>query len=1111
MRLARRDKRASRRVAASAAPETAAAAALSVAPAARFCVVGVGASAGGFEATAALLAGLPADCGLAIVVVQHLDPTHPSQATELLSRRTALAVETARDGMTVEPNHVYTIPSDRDAYLERECLRLIARPEKPHAHLPIDRLFRSLGEELKERAIGVVLSGTGSDGSLGLEVIVSHGGIVLVQEPGTAQYDGMPRSAMATGEVSRVLPVPDMPELLCQYARHSYATKPPGAEPISAPDVAPFEQILAALRASHSPDFSGYKRTMVMRRIERRMGLRQIVALSDYANLLTKESGELDALRRDLLIGVTGFFRDPEAWQVLERDVIEPIVAAHHDTDPVRVWVAGASTGEEAYSLAMVLLEVRERLGKLCALQVFATDASEEAVMFARRGRYPAGIAEQVSPDRLRRFFERVDGDQQFQARSDLRTCVIFGVQKLIDDPPFSRLDLISCRNVLIYLEPAAQRKVLNLLHFALQPGGFLFLGTAESAEPGTDHLRTFSKRWRIYRRTGESRRALTPAAAGKPRVRVAAPIQPLRPSTRPAPEFAAAAEHILLERFCAAAFLVNRAGEALYLYGRTEPYLVRRNGAPTHDLLAMLRPDLRASLRRVLRQALKEEAHTAVADARVRRDHVLTSVRMTIVPAAAARAPAPLWLVILQDVPLAQAPARRVRGALAGVVTQLEEELRSTQHDLQISVEQMETSTQELKSSNEELVTVNEELQVANQELQSSKEELQSLNEELQTVNQQLQSKVTELETSSNDLNNLLESSQIITVCFDRDLRVRWFAPTARTAFKLLPNDIGRAMATFADAPIGPTAATDAQRVLGGTASAVAEVSWNNRWYVRRILPYRIAQDKVDGIIVTLTDITESREAAEARLAEGANQTVALEKGIADRTAQLRELSVALSLTEERERRAIAVDLHDDLGQTLALLKMRVDLLRNQAPAGPFADALADASDLLLEASDRVRSLAFQLSPMILYEIGLVPALEWLADEMKRLYSLTVTVDADAAARATLDASARTVLFRAVRELLINVGKHANSDVAHVDCRRTEGDMSIVVTDSGKGFDPEVVFSAAGRGFGLRSVRERVSGLGGTMKCESIPGDGSRVTLQVPTMAPTESKAKAT
>jgi two-component system, chemotaxis family, CheB/CheR fusion protein len=1074
-------------------------------PAAGCCVVGIGASAGGFEATADLLAGLPADCGLAIVVVQHLDPLHPSQATELLARRTALAVETARDGVPVEANHVYTIPSDRDAYLEGDRLRLIKQPAKPRVHLPVDRFFRSLGEELKERAIGVVLSGTGSDGTLGLEVIVLHGGIVLVQEPGTAKYDGMPRSAIGTGEVSRVLPVSDMPEVLCQYARHPYATRPPGTDPVSAADLPPLEQILASLRASHSLDFSSYKRTMVMRRIERRMGLRQMTALADYAKLLTKESGELDALRRDLLIGVTGFFRDPEAWQALEREVIEPIVGARQDGDSVRVWVAGASTGEEAYSLAMVLLEVRERLGKQCGLQIFATDASEEAVAFARHGRYPAGIAEQVSADRLRRFFERIDADQQFQVRAELRSCVIFGAQKLIDDPPFSRLDLITCRNVLMYLEPGAQRKVLDLLRFALHPGGFLFLGTAESAEPGTDHLRPVSKRWRIYQRMGADRPALVPAALPRPSAR-SLPLAQWVPAPRPTPAFAAAAERILLERYCAAAFLVNRAGEALYLYGRTEPYLARHSGAPSHDLLTMLRPDLRAPLRRVMHQVLKDGVHTAAADARVRRDHVLTSVHMTILPAAGTRAPAPLWLVILQDVPLTPAPARRVHGALAGVVRQLEEELRATQHDLRYSVEQMEASTQDLRSSNEELVTVNEELQVANEELQSSKEELQSLNEELQTVNQQLQSKVAELETSSNDLTNLLASSQIITVCFDRDLRVRWFAPTARTAFKLLANDIGRAMATFGDAPIGPSATTDAQSVLAGAASAVTEVSWNHCWYLRRVVPYRGVQGRIDGIIVTLTDISVIKQAAEARLLEHTTHAAALERGIVERTAQLRALSAALSLTEERERRAIAADLHDDLGQTLAALKMRLDLLHKRAPAGPLADDLRSASELLLQASNRVRSLAFQLSPTILYELGLVPALEWLADEMRRTYALQVTVEADSGARVSLDASMRTILFRAVRELLINVSKHADTHLAKVVCRTEGAHMVIIVADNGKGFDAKILFDPkAQRGFGLLAVRERVTSLGGTMKCESIPGDGSRVTLELPIRAATD------
>jgi len=368
------------------------------------------------------------------------------------------------------------------------------------------------------------------------------------------------------------------------------------------------------------------------------------------------------------------------------------------------------------------------------------------------------------------------------------------------------------------------------------------------------------------------------------------------------------------------------------------------------------------------------------------------------------------------------------------------------------------------------------------------------------------LQSKVAELETSSNDLNNLLESSQIITVCFDRDLRMRWFSHTAGATFKLLSIDIGRALATFPDIQFGPTAAADAQMVLAGTASAATEVTWSDRWFVRRILPYRTAKDRVDGVIVTLTEITETKAAAEARLAERANQAAALEKGIVKQTAQLRELSVALAMTEERERRAVAVDLHDDIGQLLALLKIRLDLLRAKAPAGLLADELQSASTLLLQASDRVRSLAFQLSPPILYELGLVPALEWLADEMKRLYALNVTVDADTDSRCTLDPRTRTVLFRAVRELLINVGKHANASIARVECRCLSNQMVIIVEDSGKGFDSKLVLSGGNnRGFGLFSVRERMAGLGGSMVCESIPGDGSRVTLRVQAQAPAE------
>lgn len=1075
------------------------------APGKRFCVVGIGASAGGLEATATLLAALPADCGLAIVIVQHLDPTHRSQATEILARRTGLVVETARDGMRVEANHVYTIPSDRDAHFEGERLRLLKQPAKRLVHLPVDRLFRSLGEQFRERAIGVVLSGTGSDGSLGLEAIIAHGGIVLVQEPGSARFNGMPSNAIATGEASGVLPIADMPAVLCQYARHPYAAASGDAGLLSATDAAPLERILAALRTAHSLDFSGYKRSMLLRRIERRMGLRQIVTLADYASLLAQQPGELDALRRDLLIGVTGFFRDPEAWRVLEKNVVEPLVASRRPGESVRAWVAGTATGEEAYSLGMLLLETSERLGRPCELRVFATDASEEAIAFARRGRYPAGIVEQVPADRLHRFFDRVEGDQQFQVKPQLRACVTFGSQKLLDDPPFSRLDLICCRNLLIYLEPEAQRKVLGLLQQALHPGGFLFLGTAESAGPAAELMRPVSRSWRIYRRAGAERPApalLTDPAPGTQTT--AAPAASSGAVRNQPRDLTATAEQILLGQYCAAAFLVNAAGEVVYLYGHTEPYLARRAGAPSHDLLKMLRADLRTPVRRALRRISRQEVDTVVEDIRVRRERALIDVRMSVVPANGARVASRLWLVILQDVPLAPPPTRRMRGTLSRVVRQLEDELRSAQHDLRSGAEQMEQSTQDLRASNEELVAVNEELQVANEELQSSREELKSLNEELLTVNQQLQSKVAELEASAYDLKNLLDSSQVIAVCFDRHLRVRWFAPAAGTAFRLGASDIGRAMSTLADAPIGEGAIADAERVLSGQLPPPTEQFWKQRWFARRLLPYRVAGDKVDGVILTLADITEAREAAGAQLAEKTSLAAALKRGIAERTETLRELSVALTLAEERERRAIAADLHDDLGQTLALMKMKVDQLLKKMPTGAVADELRSVAVLLLQSSDRVRSLAFQLSSAILHDLGLVPALEWLAEEMARLYSLSVRIDADSAARQPLDMTQRTLLFRAVRELLINVARHAATDVAGVKCRRTKDRLVIVVSDSGKGFDPAVAFSgSASRGFGLRSVRERLAALGGTMECESILGDGSRVTLSCPAVPP--------
>jgi two-component system CheB/CheR fusion protein len=1065
---------------------------------ASLCVVGIGASAGGFDAISEFLRAMPAGSGLAFVVLQHLSPTQKSLSAELFAKRTAMEVVEAAHGARVQANRVYTIPADVYASIENGALRF-ERPSDPRGRrLPIAHFFRSLGEDQKERAIGIVFSGTGSDGTLGLKHIIANGGIVLVQSPETAQFDGMPRSAIATSLVTHVLPVSKMPEAVLAYARHPYTAAPREAMAAAGSEAAALRVILDHMRAQHGYNFDGYKHRMLLRRIHRRMGVRRIERMGDYAALLRKEPREGDLLFKDLLIGVTEFFRDPEAWKVLEAEVIEPLVAAKTSGEPIRVWVAGAATGEEAYSIAMLLLEKLEEANKACPLQVFATDTNDAALDFARAGLYSAGIAEQVPAKRLARYFVEIKDDHHYQVVKPLRECVVFGLQNLFADPPFSRVDLVACRNLLIYLEPDVQRRVIPLFHFALKPGGYLFLGSAETVAQREDLFRSVSRKWHIYQRIGGSPHEHLDwrAAPGESRAAAPAPVARRVPAV-PA-QAAAVAQQTLLEHFAPASVLVNARLEVLYFTGRVDRYLLQPRGAPTQDLLALAREGLRSQLRQAIRKALESDETVEVPGSRVKRDEAFVPVRITVAPTGGADASGRLLLVVFREEPRART-GRPTRAKEAALVHQLEEELRITKDDLQNSIERLQSSNEELRVANEEVVSINEELQSLNEELESSKEELQSLNEELNTVNQQLQSKITELEGANNDLKNLLDSSDVATICLDRDLKIKWFTPATRGILNVLQGDVGRSIGELASPLLGESLMREAHTVLERLAPVHQDVEAEpGRWFVRRVLPYRTEDQRIEGVTVTYTDITESRRSADAAIAARKAMTASLEERVRERTVQVRALAAELALAEERERQAIARDLHDDLGQVLNIAKLKVDTLLKSCTDEVNKAPLADLAELVGQADRNVRTLTFQISPPVLSELGLGPALQWLAEEMQRTHGLAVELRDDGRDK-PLSQPARSIVFRAVRELLINVSKHAKVHRAQVGTSRKDGSLTITVSDAGVGFDPALVLGGAPPGFGLLSVRERLSFIGGEAEITSVPGDGTVVTLTVP------------
>lgn len=1037
---------------------------------------------------------MPATSDVAFVVVQHLDPKHHSMAAQLLGKLTAMAVDEATDGAMLERNHVYTAPSDKDVAVVGGRLRLSSRAVMRGVHLPIDHFFSSLGDAYGERAIGIVLSGTGSDGSLGASAIAANGGIVLVQDPQGAQFDGMPRSAIATGMASHVLPVEQMPRLIAAYARHPYVAT--GADVLIDDSAAQaIQTLLKIVQARHGYDFSSYKRSTLLRRMQRRMGLRGIVKQTDYVRLLKNDAAEVDALFYDFLIGVTQFFRDPEAWKALDTDVIAPMVEGKPPGEPIRIWIPGCSTGQEAYSMAMVVLDRLRRIRKRCPVQIFATDTNNAALEVGRLGRYPAGIAGQVSALRLRRYFTAQASTQHYDVSEELRACVVFGTQNMFADPPFGRVDLISCRNVLIYLEPEMQKRVLGIFHFALRRGGHLFLGNAESNGGRDDQFLPVSRKWRIYLRQGSGRGDLQalPLLAADARIGlVPAPLRP--PSTTM--QVAALAQKLILDRFAPASVLVNARNETLYFCGPTDDFLLRPRGAPTQDLLVLVREGLRSRVRAALQEAAKTGLPADVPDARMKHGGAFVPVQITVTPLRETEL-GPMFLVVLRPASFAIG-ATPDKGGNRSLVRHLEEELLATRDDLQNTIERFESANEELRISNEEVVTSNEELRSLNEELESSKEELQSLNEELTTVNQQLQVKVCELEVSNSDLHNLLASSDIATICLDRALRVKWFAPAAQRQFNLIAGDVGRPISDIMSA-LGDAGLVASARAVLATQSPTAHEfqTETGRWYVRRALPYKNGEARVSGVIVTYTDITDARLAAEAtRLARG---------DLADSretTFKLRQLSAALALAEERERRVLAKDLHDDLGQMLAVIAIKAAVMQKLDLPAPLRLAVQECMKAVELTNQKLRSMALRLNPPMLDRLGFVEALHWLADEMHRVYALDVNVEDDGAPK-PLDAGVSATLFRAVQELLRNVCQHARVNVATVSLARGAGNtMSVTVADAGAGFDSDDVLLRNGESsWGLVGMRERLGLLGCDVKVHSVPGDGTAVALRVPLM----------
>ncbi|MEO5324012.1 PAS domain-containing protein [Mesorhizobium sp. CC13] len=828
-------------------------------------VVGIGASAGGIEALSGFFDAMTVDSGCAFVVVLHLDPKRESEMARILGGYTKMPVAQVRDGMQIAPDHVYVIAPDSEIKLAGGGLQVSKPSEARGQRHPIDVLFASIAKQQRERSVAIVLSGTGSNGTEGLKEIRAQGGMSLVQAPETARFDAMPRSAIAAGLADHVLAPERMPETLLAYIHHGYVFDPAEIEPISPTGEGIIDQILETLRARHGHDFGSYKRNTLRRRIHRRLGLRNIETIAEYLDDLNTNPQEVSALVTDLMISVTGFFRDPEAWQALGELVINPLVAERASGEAVRVWVPACATGEEAYSIAMLLTEHAEAAGKHFDVKVFATDVQQDNLRKARNGVYPAAALADFFPERTRRFFERLDGS--FQVTKQLRDMVVFAAQDMLRDPPFSRLDIVSCRNFLIYLEPEAQQRIIPLCHFALRPDGHLFLGTAETIGRNGDLFDTVSKKWRIYQRIGPTRHDLIdyrqpPGSMGAELAGELLHMSAEGAST----SIADIARRALVERYAPASVLVDQKGRVVYFHGTTSDYLEQPPGEPTRDLLAMAREGLALKLRGAMREASKSEKSVTV-HGRLYMSGSSRGVTMTVVPLPASPQGSRFILVsFMPGLPpddLEPPPPSEDAGE-ASSGDRMQEELASMRLELRNTIEHLEAANEELKASNEEATSINEELQSTNEELETSKEELQSFNEELITVNNQLENKIAELERITNDLNNLLAGSQTATLFLDNDLAITWFAPATKELFDLVTSDIGRPITHFARKFSDEYLLADAETVLKTLTTKEAEVrSDTGRWYLRRMLPYRTRNNHIAGVVVTFSDITLRRAAA--------------------------------------------------------------------------------------------------------------------------------------------------------------------------------------------------------------------------------------------------------
>ncbi|MET3900930.1 two-component system CheB/CheR fusion protein [Devosia sp. UYZn731] len=1063
-------------------------------------LVAIGASAGGLDACTRFVGAMPVGQGIGMILVQHLDPRHESLMVALLATRTGFAVEQAVEGAEVLADHLYVIPPGAYLTVNQGKLHLQSPPDHQGARLPFDTLLESLATQHGEQTFGVVLSGTGTDGSAGLQALKAAGGFCIAQDPKEAGYDAMPSNAIATGAIEVIATAAAIPAVIQRHLGGSrHATKKTVAAPVTPDDL--LTDILDAIKTGSTHDFNGYKLGTVLRRVERRMALAGLLpsAMAQYLQMLRSHPAEQDLLASDLLINVTSFFRDPKVFDYLAANVLPGLIADCRDGEKLRIWTAGCSTGEESYSLAMLLKEAIDASGRDIPVQIFASDADEDAVATARLGTYDDTIAQTMAPERLARFF--IQEGSSYRVLPELRSMVAFSVQNVLSDPPFSKLDLISCRNLLIYLSPESQAKVMSVFHFALRAGGVLLLGSAETAGNAPGQFELISKPEKLYRQIGPIRHGDIGVTI-KTKAASSVSKQPMIGMARQI-SLSDLCRRLVMDSYAPAAALIDAGNGCVFSMGPTDRYLRIAPGYPTTDLLAMATPALKIKLRAALQKA-REGNKRIVADGGRSREHG-TAFKIDVQPVI--HEGIDYCLVCFIDT---IAPARSAKGSADRTdgTNQLERELEATKADLQDALRDLETSGQEHKAVNEEALSVNEEYQSTNEELLTSKEELQSLNEELTALNSQLQETLERQRTTSNDLQNVLYSTDLATIFLDTKLNIRFFTPATKALFSVIPGDVGRPLSDLNALASDTALLTDATAVLKSKVPIEREIeTLNGDWFIRRILPYRAENGQIEGVVITFANITERRHTAEA-----------LE--IAERTA--RSANIAKS-------RFLAAASHD-LRQPLQSLKL---------VQGMLSKSMHDeaAKKLLARLDDTVGAMSGMLNTLLdinQIEAGTVQAHKTafpIDDILRRLRGEFTYVAQSQGLKLRVVHSSLVVLSdpqlleQMMRNLLANALKYTRTGKVIIGCRRRGDQVSIEIIDTGIGIpkrEQAAIFEeyhqlhnearerSQGLGLGLSIVKRLGDLLDHHVGVQSTPNRGSCFSIAVP-MVGTAAAARPT